>query len=493
MPGSNRHVDALVRNAYRRSLVVLCVREAVLPVALVFAGAVLLLLAGTQILDWYWLVILPAVGLIAALMRARNRVPTAYGVAQTLDRRLTLNDTISTAWFIGEHPELAGTYVGRIQLEQAESLASTIDSASAFPICGLRSWTIPAVLAALAFSLFCVRFLTRQGLDLKQSLVPIHFNAITASVSNAWSAAEKRLAHIASNPSYSADTQTASTEREASRTSDVLGMKNSSSAGSEAAAESRNSTPPLFPNGVQDAPGSKGQARDGTPSASAPSNHEPSTSTAQEKDNSGKSKASSGQQGQGLMNRMKDAMSSLMAKMKPASSSKSSSQSTARSAAAPDQDLAQTEGDQSQSQTSASQNSQNTPNAQSKGDEHGQAVEMPQPAASESSRNSPHPGGNQSKSGVGKQDGSKSLKEAEELRAMGKLAEIIGKRSQDVSGEAMVETPSGKQRLKTGYTGEVGQHSDKGGEIDRDEVPLEFQQYVREYMARVHRQGPKPE
>ena len=76
---------------------------------------------------------------------------------------------------------------------------------------------------------------------------------------------------------------------------------------------------------------------------------------------------------------------------------------------------------------------------------------------------------------------------------MGKLAEIIGKRSQDVSGEAMVETPSGKQRLKTGYTGEVGQHSDKGGEIDRDEVPLEFQQYVREYMERVHRQGSKPE
>jgi hypothetical protein len=492
LPGSKKHVDELVRNAYRRSLVVLCVREAALPVALVFAGAVLLLLAGTQILDWYWLVILLAVGLIAAFMRARNRVPTAYGVAQTLDRRLTLNDTISTAWFIGEHPELAGTLVGRIQLAQAESLASTIDSASAFPICGLRSWTIPAVLAAVAFSLFCVRYLTRQGLDLKQSLVPIHFNAITASVSNAWSAAEKRLAHIASNPSHTADTQTASTEREASRTSDVLGMKNSSSTGSEAAAESRNSPPPLFPNGVQDATGSKGPARDGTPSSSAPSNHEPSTSTAQEKADGGKSKASSGQQGQGLMNRMKDAMSSLMAKMKPASS-KSSSQSTARSAAAPDQDLAQTEGDQSQSQTSASQNSQNTPNAQSKGNEHGQAVEMPQPAASESSRNSPHAGGSQSKSGVGKQDGSKSLKEAEELRAMGKLAEIIGKRSQDVSGEAMVETPSGKQRLKTGYTGEVGQHSDKGGEIDRDEVPLEFQQYVREYMERVHRQGPRPE
>jgi hypothetical protein len=494
LPGSSKHVDALVRTAYRRSLLVLGIKEAVFPVALVFGGAALLLVVGTQILDWYWLVILLATGFLAAFIRMRHRTPTAYGVAQTLDRRLALNDTISTAWFIGEHPELAGTFAGQIQLAQAEALAAGIDSANALPIRGVRSWTIPAALAAVAFGLFCVRYLVRHDLDLKQSLVPIHFNAITAAVSNAWSAAEKKLAHIVPSPAYAADTRPASTEREASRTSDVLGLKKSSSPGSEAAAESRNSTPPLFPNGVQDATGSKGPGRDGTPNSSASANHQPSSPAAQEKDDSGRSKPSSGQQSQGLLNRMKDAMSSLMAEMKPASSSKSSSQSTARSAAAPDQDLAQTEGDQSQSQTSASQNSQNTPNAKSKGDEHGQAVEMPQPAASESSRNSPRQGGSsQSKSGVGKQDGSKSVKEAEELRAMGKLAEIIGKRSQDITGEAMVETPSGKQQLKTGYTGEVGQHSDKGGEIDRDEVPLEFQQYVREYMERVHRQGPKAE
>jgi hypothetical protein len=34
----------------------------------------------------------------------------------------------------------------------------------------------------------------------------------------------------------------------------------------------------------------------------------------------------------------------------------------------------------------------------------------------------------------------------------------------------------------------VGQHSDEGGEINRDEIPLIYQQYVREYMERVHKQ-----
>jgi hypothetical protein len=34
----------------------------------------------------------------------------------------------------------------------------------------------------------------------------------------------------------------------------------------------------------------------------------------------------------------------------------------------------------------------------------------------------------------------------------------------------------------------MGQHSGLGGEINRNEVPLEDQQYVREYMKEVHQE-----
>jgi hypothetical protein len=71
---------------------------------------------------------------------------------------------------------------------------------------------------------------------------------------------------------------------------------------------------------------------------------------------------------------------------------------------------------------------------------------------------------------------------------MGKLAEIIGKRSANLTGDITVETPSGKEQLKTAYSQKVGQHADLGGEINRDEIPLEYQQYVREYMERIHNQ-----
>ena len=74
---------------------------------------------------------------------------------------------------------------------------------------------------------------------------------------------------------------------------------------------------------------------------------------------------------------------------------------------------------------------------------------------------------------------------------MGKLAEIIGKRSASLTGDMQV-VPSGKQRLQTDYTHAQGQHSDLGGEINRDEVPVEDQEYVREYMEMVRKKPSAP-
>ncbi|MBV9442577.1 MAG: hypothetical protein JO217_07760, partial [Acidobacteriaceae bacterium] len=75
---------------------------------------------------------------------------------------------------------------------------------------------------------------------------------------------------------------------------------------------------------------------------------------------------------------------------------------------------------------------------------------------------------------------------------IGKLAEIIGKRSASVTGEMMVEASPGKQQLKTEYSQRLGHHADLGGEINRDEIPLADQQYIREYMELVRKQGRTP-
>ena len=88
---------------------------------------------------------------------------------------------------------------------------------------------------------------------------------------------------------------------------------------------------------------------------------------------------------------------------------------------------------------------------------------------------------------MGKQDGDKSVREAEQLAAMGKISEIIGKRAANVSGEVMVEVASGKQQLKTQYSQRKATHGEAGGEINRDEVPLAYQQYVQQYFEEVRK------
>jgi hypothetical protein len=92
------------------------------------------------------------------------------------------------------------------------------------------------------------------------------------------------------------------------------------------------------------------------------------------------------------------------------------------------------------------------------------------------------------KSGVGKADGDKSIKEAEQLQALGKISEILGKRAKDISGEVMVEVNGGNQKLRTQYSNSTAAHGEGGGEIHRDEVPLHHQHYIQQYFEQVRKQ-----
>ena len=91
-------------------------------------------------------------------------------------------------------------------------------------------------------------------------------------------------------------------------------------------------------------------------------------------------------------------------------------------------------------------------------------------------------------SGIGKQDGSKDVKLAEQMAAMGKISEIIGKRSANITGEMTIEVQSGKQQLRTPYSASNATHAEAGGEINRDEVPVVYQPYVQQYFEQMRKQ-----
>jgi hypothetical protein len=97
------------------------------------------------------------------------------------------------------------------------------------------------------------------------------------------------------------------------------------------------------------------------------------------------------------------------------------------------------------------------------------------------------PSSQESASGAGSKDGDKKAKDAKALEAMGQISEILGKRSAAVTGEVMVEVESTKQSLKTPWADKQASHSESGGEIHRDEVPLIFQPFVERYFEEIRK------
>jgi hypothetical protein len=92
-------------------------------------------------------------------------------------------------------------------------------------------------------------------------------------------------------------------------------------------------------------------------------------------------------------------------------------------------------------------------------------------------------------SGIGSQDGDKAIRDAEQLAAMGKISEILGKRSANISGEATVEVQTTNQQLRTPYAQKGAAHTQGGAEISRDEVPVALQPYVQQYFEQMRKQA----
>jgi hypothetical protein len=132
------------------------------------------------------------------------------------------------------------------------------------------------------------------------------------------------------------------------------------------------------------------------------------------------------------MSKLKDAFQNLLSKAKPQQNQQASAQPGKDGKTA-----------QSKSQGSKQQNGKDgQPQKGQQGDaqegEDGQEAKNSENAQqgkgqgkSDSQQSSKQPG-----SGIGSQDGDKGIKNAEQLAAMGKLSEILGKRSATISGEA---------------------------------------------------------
>ena len=481
-------MEAVIRAAERRMLWVLVVEQAAIALSIVLCGGILLLLLGTQLLDWYWLALLGAAGIGFAVIRVRARArPVArYRLAQILDRRLQLSDALSTAWFLRSQAR-SDDAVARFQLARADEIARGVEPARAFPFSGRRAWALSGALAALAFGLFAVRYLVTSSLSLQQALVPIHLGRMFEAFEQTLSIGKSSASGALANDSRAERAPSAHSEQRDEKNS-ASTPQDAQSGGNPAGAAPGAATAQNGGAQTDSTEFSEGKSPNGPPAGSEPQQQPAGNESASRESAAAKEQGTAGQQASsGTLDKMKDALASLMAKMRR----NAGAERTAREGERPDP--SQKTGDQmaagkdSHGTEQKARSDQGTQQQSTEGQAQGQTTERAQASQGRSSESADRKGSD-SQSGAGHQDGEKAIKEAEQQQAMGKLAEIIGKRSAGLTGDMTVETRSGKQQLQTEYSSRMGRHADLGGEINRDEIPLMYQQYIRDYMEAVRKQ-----
>jgi hypothetical protein len=451
---------------------------------------ILLLILGAEILAWQIVVLIPVVTLAAGIWLAFRRVPTPYATAQRIDRGLGLADTLSTALFFGDSAAAGkvSESIVRSQAAAAEEVARTVDARQAVPYRMPRTAYAMAGLLLVAASLFALRYGVSHRLDLKQPLATMLHQTFG---SDPVQQARNNKAPKLPQGDYAPDSEMASADdrERMGEQIDVPQEGEEQAEGEPGKADSKSSDGTKKAQDAGDQSNSDPQetSSDEQGDSDSPGSGQQNSKQDGKEGNSKQDPGNNGDNNNSLMSKVKDAVQNLLSKMKPQNQSGGQQQSSEQNS---QQGKGQQQGGKQQSakngqqqggeQASDSQEGQEGDQAQNGQDQDGKGT-----GNSDSKQASKQPG-----SGVGSQDGDKKLKQAEQLAAMGKISEIIGKRAQTISGETMIEVQNTQQQLRTQYSNRAVQHTQAGAEISRDEIPVSLQSYVESYFDAVRKSAP---
>jgi len=484
-------VKKLVHQARRRWLFNEALSQGAVATSAALVAVILLLLVGAEILDWRWALVIPLATLAVGAWLVRRRLPSAYIIAQIVDRRLGFADSLSTALFFHRHPSRqVSPEVCALQLERANRLAEGADVRRAIPYTLPRAVYPLAVLFLVASSLFALRYALTRRLDLRMPLARI----LQENFGSGQPAAVARNTRRPLPPQRSdpQDDSLASPDPEelkageqpsqdAENTAETQGDPQEGQ-GQKKASDSGKAQP------GEDADKAEGeekdQAGDDRSSGDSASGGQQQGKGDQKQDRSGQQDANS--DNSSMLSKFKDAMQNLLSRVKPPQGNGSEQQNGQDKSGQPSK--GQQNGSKQQAGKDGQKQEGGQPGDSQEGEAGDQAQDSRDPQSKGSGKNDAQQASKQPGSGIGSQDGDKSIKLAEQLAAMGKISEIFGKRSASISGEATVQVQSTSQQLRTPYAQRGAQHSQGGAEINRDEIPVALQSYVQQYFEQVRKQ-----
>lgn len=484
-------IRELVQHARRRFFLNVAVSEAVFAASVGMAGAILLLVFGAQFLDWRWLASLAVLTFPLAFLRTARGIPSPYRVAQVVDARLELRDAISTALYFSEHAgEGRGSESMReAQLAESERIGRGVDPKMAVPLAFPRRAYLFGSLFLVALLLFGLRYGLQHKLDLSRPLASILMDTFGGSAEQTASVKKTKRLPMDIWNQLTQDAQ-AGPDSEFKEGNEQLGPTSPENMG-DSALKQPGATEGDPGDAQKESDGSKASGENGGEESEKPgsakslSNSKDSDSMpgSKEGDNPSGKQPSNSSENTSLTSKIKEAVSSLLNSMKAKDgsnpqSSPGKSNSDAKSQQAKAGQKSSSQGEKKSGDQDAS-DAEDGQQGDTEGGKPGDGKGSSQTADGQPGQN----GG----SGAGKQEGAKDAKLAAQLAAMGKLSEIIGKRSANVTGEVTIEVTSSKQPIKTPFSEGKAAHGEASGEINRDEVPAAFQEYVQQYFEQVRK------
>lgn len=477
-------VEDLIRRARRRFLLNETLAQTAFAAAVAMGGFALLLIVGTRYMEWWTLGIFAAAGIAIGAWRVFKRTPDPFTAAVKVDEQARLHDTLSTALYFAAHRKGSAEFVDA-QRKQADATAGSVVLEEAVPFVVPRSLYAMAACCVLASVLIALRFGVGHGMDLRAPLTQFIIqdqaaqtaknakNPLPKSQKQWMQEAQSLLSKLGTQPNPNEPAPGDPDSLEKALEQALENPADSPSAGSDKggqggrSGQTKEGASDQSPNGDPldnpQEPNADKSAQQGSESKAGNKNGKPSA---------GKN-ANPGKQ-EGLLSRLKDALSNMVSTDRNEAGAQQGQQSAKNDAAKPPGQPSQKSQSQSDAQTGQP-------------DSDGQSGQQSQGKMSSKSDSQPGQGG----SGIGSQNGSKEIKEAEQLKAMGKISEIIGQRAATVSGETSVEVQSGNQKLHTDYSNTAATHSETDGDVTRDEIPLGVQAYVQQYFAEVRKTKPQ--
>jgi hypothetical protein len=491
-------IENLIARARRRLALNETMAQFAFAAAVCVGGFVLMLIFGTRFLEWWTLGLFAAVGIAIGAHRVYRRIPDSYSTAVRLDANAQLHDALSTALYYSRSDlpaHAAGSASFRAsQRQQAEAAASVVQLEQAVPFVAPRALYAMAALCVLASVLVAIRYGMGEGLDLRAPITQLFF--------------EDHAAHDAKKAQATYPKSQKAWMQEAQSLLSKLGVKQDpekplpgdEEALSKAIEDALQN--PADPN-AQPQQGDKGgsagkkgqQAKGGDPQSNAQQSGDPlDNGDQQAKENQQEGQGSSPKSGESnskstsakngtpsnhesLLSRLKDAVSSMLSKSDKSQDSPQSQKNQQ-----------QAKNDQQSGKGQAGKGAQQQGEASQADAQDGQPDDSQNGQQAQGKLNSPdNKSPSQGGSGIGSQDGNKEMKAAAQLKAMGKISEIIGQRAATVSGETSVEVESGAQKLHTDYSNTNATHAQTDGDVTRDEIPLALQSYVQQYFAEVRK------